>query len=86
MCLWVAGSSDLLQLLLRYPVDVNRRDAEGDTALHCAARKGHVDCVKLLLKHNPLLSQNIDGLQAGDPDLYDNFLAPETRTVCEVCT
>eukprot|EP00750_Incisomonas_marina_P025060 INCI5308.3.p1 GENE.INCI5308.3~~INCI5308.3.p1 ORF type:complete len:1637 (-),score=265.34 INCI5308.3:393-5129(-) len=74
------GSSDLLQLLLRYPVDVNRRDAEGDTALHCAARKGHVDCVKLLLKHNPLLSQNIDGLQAGDPDLYDNFLAPETRT------
>jgi ankyrin repeat protein len=43
------GENEALVELLNANVDVNAQDKEGLTALHCAASKGHVDCIETLL-------------------------------------
>ena len=73
------GFLDILQMLLGYPVDVNRRDITGATALHCAARNGRVACVEALLAHSPRLTRDGHGRVAGDAELFADFVDAETR-------
>ena len=44
-----SDSVAIVNLLLRAGVDVNHRDENGETALHVAARFGHVECAGALL-------------------------------------
>lgn len=39
-------------------VDPNLRDGDGATPLHFAASRGHLDCVRWLLRHGALLLQD----------------------------
>ena len=48
-----AGDLETLEQLLTLPsVDVNGGDYDKRTAIHLAAGEGHVDAIKLLIKHN----------------------------------
>ena len=49
--LWAgsAGSLPALKILLEAGADVNAHDFDGLTSLHCAASRGHTDCLKVLL-------------------------------------
>ena len=44
-----AGRADTARVLLDAKADVRLRSRVGDTALHCAAREGHLAVVELLL-------------------------------------
>lgn len=46
----VKGCLDIVELLIKYEVDVNKRDTNGDTPLMSACRNGHLDVVELLLE------------------------------------
>lgn len=53
-CLWVAVHHDdavLCQLLLDAFANPNALSSEGDTPLHCSARRGHVNITETLLRH-----------------------------------
>ena len=53
-----SGSIEVIKRLLQEEsVDVNSRDKDGTTSLHCAARRGHNQIVLLLLK-NPRVEVN----------------------------
>ena len=43
------GDLDRVQAVVRGGEDIDGRDSDGDTALYCACRKGHVDIVHYLL-------------------------------------
>ncbi len=43
------GDSELLALLITAGAYINATDKDGDTPLYCAAKSGHVECVRLLL-------------------------------------
>lgn len=45
-----ANFVDIVQLLVDAGVDINYQDEQGETALHVAARFGHVECAKILLE------------------------------------
>lgn len=45
-----ANFVDIVQLLVDAGVDINYQDEQGETALHVAARFGHDDCARILLK------------------------------------
>jgi len=44
-----SNSVTIVKLLVRAGIDVNHRDEQGETALHVAARFGHVECACALL-------------------------------------
>lgn len=44
-----AGFVDIVSELLKYNVDINAASSDGQTALHVAVAKKHVDVIKLLL-------------------------------------
>ncbi|KAI4245539.1 MAG: hypothetical protein LQ352_006551 [Teloschistes flavicans] len=50
----------IVQLLTQVGVDLDYQDDQGETALHLAARFGHVDCVKALLNDSDSQKVNID--------------------------
>ena len=49
---------EIVRLLVNAGVDINYQDEQGETALHVAARFGHVDCARILL--NGTSSQTAD--------------------------
>lgn len=42
--------SELHELLDKYPSYINKPSSSGETALHKAASKGNLDCIKLLIE------------------------------------
>ena len=44
------GCLDIVDLLVKYKADVNKRDGDGDTPLMAACRKGHMEVVEFLLE------------------------------------
>lgn len=44
------GCYDMVDLLIKYKADVNKRDCLGNTPLMAACRNGHMDVVELLLE------------------------------------
>lgn len=51
------GNIAWLQELISTGISVNSLDAAGNCPLYWACRSGHLECVKLLLAANPVLSQ-----------------------------
>ena len=50
--LCLAGSEDIVRILLSHNADVNLKSSKGFTALYMAAQGNHLSIVKLLLDHN----------------------------------
>lgn len=46
------GNLEMVQMLLEAGADINIQDADGSTALMCAAEHGRIDIVKLLLSQS----------------------------------
>ena len=46
----LAGSPDILGLLIKHGAEVDSRDKYDKTPLHCAARHGHEEAAKLLIE------------------------------------
>lgn len=55
-----ANFFDIVRLLVQAGVDINYQDEQGDTALHVAARFGHVDCARLLLEGSELQKADME--------------------------
>jgi len=55
----------IVRLLVDSGVDINWQDEVGETALHVAARFGHVECAKILLDGTPE--------QKANTDLYEKY-------------
>jgi glycerophosphodiester phosphodiesterase len=53
-----ADSIAIVKLLVGAGVDVNHQDEQGETALHVAARFGHVECARALL--DPMSGQKVE--------------------------
>ena len=50
------GNTKVVELFLQAGMDVNTKNADGQTALMLAAYSGHTDTVKLLLKHGAFIN------------------------------
>lgn len=50
----------IVKLLVDAGVDINWQDATGETALHIAARFGHVECATILIEGTPHQKANIE--------------------------
>ena len=50
----------IVKLLVDAGVDVNYQDAQGETALHVAARFGHEDCARILLEGSGEQKMNVE--------------------------
>lgn len=55
-----ANFIDIVGLLVKAGVDINYQDDHGDSALHLAARFGHVECAKILLAGSELQKANTE--------------------------
>ncbi|KAI9774276.1 MAG: Glycerophosphocholine phosphodiesterase [Geoglossum simile] len=55
-----ANSVDIVKLLVTAGVDINYQDGSGETALHIAARFGHVDCAIILLEGSDFQKANTE--------------------------
>lgn len=69
------GRVEVVRLLLSAGADVNVQDADGSTALMCAAEHGHTTIVKLLLAQTDI-----------DLDLRDNVYYFATSYVDQIFT
>ncbi|KAI1803847.1 glycerophosphodiester phosphodiesterase GDE1 [Daldinia bambusicola] len=50
----------IVRLLVEAGIDINWQDETGETALHIAARFGHVECAKILLEGSPEQKVNLE--------------------------
>jgi ankyrin repeat protein len=83
-CDW--GRNNVVEFLLDKGVNLKGHGGDGQTATHWAAIGGHLDTIKLLLKHNPPLeARNMYGgtvlgqtewsaAHGGDPELYAEII------------
>lgn len=55
-----ANATIIVKLLVEAGVDINYQDEKGETALHHAARLGHVQCVKVLLEGNDTQQADVE--------------------------
>ncbi|KAL0470746.1 glycerophosphocholine phosphodiesterase [Neurospora intermedia] len=55
-----ANSKDIVELLVNAGVDINWQDNSGETALHVAARFGHDECARVLLKGTEQQKANLE--------------------------
>ncbi|KAK3397257.1 Glycerophosphoryl diester phosphodiesterase family-domain-containing protein [Sordaria brevicollis] len=55
-----ANSKDIVELLVNAGVDINWQDNSGETALHVAARFGHDECARVLLKGTEQQKVNLE--------------------------
>ncbi|ALA62535.1 ankyrin repeat family protein [Turkeypox virus] len=51
-----SNNLEIVELLLRYKIDINSRDYNNNTPMHIAVQENHRDLVKLLLDYSPDLS------------------------------
>lgn len=49
-CACEKGCEDIVELLLKYNADVNRKNSQGRTPLMEACKNGHKEIVKILLR------------------------------------
>ena len=49
-CACEKGALEVVDLLIKYKADVNKRDNSGNTSLIVACKNGHLDVVELLLE------------------------------------
>ena len=54
-----SGNVTLVRFLLKYVINVNQEDKEGNTALYYAVEKGHLDVVKVLHEHGAKITDFI---------------------------
>lgn len=80
----VAGHRDVLDVLLKYGVDVNQQDENGNTPLHHAIANGEMDCVKKILKQKPRLRRNVSGHVPGDSSLFCDTVSEDAAKVWPV--
>jgi glycerophosphodiester phosphodiesterase len=55
-----SNSVTIVKLLVDAGVDINYQNEQGETALHMAARFGHVECSKVLIDGTPGQEMNVD--------------------------
>ncbi|KAL2406347.1 Glycerophosphocholine phosphodiesterase GDE1 [Exophiala dermatitidis] len=55
-----ANFVEIVRLLVKANVDINYQDEQGDTALHVAARFGHVECARILLEGSDFQKANTE--------------------------
>ena len=55
-----ANSVVIVELLVEAGVDLNYQDDQGETSLHIAARFGHTECAKILLKERDGQKANVE--------------------------
>jgi len=55
---WHGGAEFLLQLLEHLQLDINHTDNYGESALQWAAQRGHHLCMKILLAHGAICSDD----------------------------
>jgi len=55
-----ANSKAIVEMLVKAGVDINWQDKMGETALHIAARFGHDECARVLLKGTPEQKANLE--------------------------
>lgn len=61
------GNTRVVDALLRAGADDMIRDSEGEIALHKACAGGHLDSLRLLVRHNPKASQTRDDFELHTP-------------------
>jgi glycerophosphodiester phosphodiesterase len=54
------NSVTIVKLLVDAGVDINYQDEQGETALHVAARFGHVECAQVLINGSPGQEMDVD--------------------------
>ncbi|KID70560.1 Ankyrin repeat-containing domain protein, partial [Metarhizium hybridum] len=74
------GSSDITNILLENGANIHVRPHPGDTLLHIAARSGHVDVLKILLKHGADPSVTLRG--CGSTPLKDAIVHEKRAAAC----
>lgn len=55
-----ANFVEIVRMLVRAGVDINRQDEQGETALHVAARFGHDECARILLAGSAIHACNTE--------------------------
>lgn len=59
-----SDAADIVKLLLQAGFDVNKQNEHKETALHHAARLGHIDCMKALIEGTGIQKANVEIAEA----------------------
>lgn len=80
------GCLTIVKILLSAPqIDINAKEATGDTALYVAVTQKHADIVEALINHGADINQTYERIKASlnlaSPDLLINYLAQRQPNV-----
>ena len=78
-CFDFKGYTSVVHKLLKEGHDVNRKNGNGDTALHLCCERGNEDCIKLLIQYEAnLFEKNRAGRTP-----YDYLKLPHLRHILD---